>query len=146
MPDYDVLTGSKQRRIKLTRKSADSFTTKVDGKKREIRLKTKGSALGRAFELEIDGKTYRIEFPETKHHENLVTVDGTPFETAVKVAFREQASTTFEPSKAIIANRPGKSTSRKVAAAGAVVAPMTGKVVKIKVKKGEQSWPSIVRG
>lgn len=138
MPDYDVIIDGKQKKIELARKTAASFTTKVDSKPREVRLKSDESTLGKTFELEIDGKTYKVELPKTKQTRNItVKVEDATFEVGVKTAFRGQTMTVFEPTAQDAVKKGRAGTTRKVAAEGAVVAPMTGKVVKIKVKKGD---------
>ena len=137
MPDYEVIVGGKPRRIELTRKSLDSFEAKVDGKARVIKLLTAGIVLGKAFMMEIDGEAYKVELPEAEKGKGIsVKVEGAAFDVGVKIASRGQALTAFEPGSQMASQKTV--AHRKAAVEGAVVAPMTGKLVKVKVKKGDQ--------
>jgi biotin carboxyl carrier protein len=136
MPDYNVVTGSKQRRIELTRTTSSSFSAKVDGKPREIKGPKDGVALEKAFTLDVDGKTYKIEIPKIERENKiLVKVDGAVFEVEVNVANRSQALRDLEPTSPVATKK--LAPYRKVAAEGAVTAPMTGRIVQVKVNKGD---------
>lgn len=137
MPDYEVLVGGKPRRIELTRKSLDSFAAKVDGKAREIKLPENGMVLGRAFMMEIDGKAYKVELPEAESGKGIsVKVEGATFDVGVKIASRGRALTAFDPGSRMASRKTV--ASKKAAVEGAVAAPMTGKLVEVRVKKGDR--------
>ena len=137
MPDYEAVINGRQRRIELTRTSPDSFTAKIDGRPRQIHLQKEGIASEKASVIEIDGKTYKIELPKVERGRKIpVKVEEAGFEVEVKTANKGQGLTSFEPTPRVGVKKTG--INKKVAVEGAVTAPMTGKIVKVKVKKGEQ--------
>lgn len=137
MPDYETIVDGKSLKVELTRKSPESFAAKVGGKLRDVKLGRKGALGDKAFALEIDGKKYQIELPRTEHHKIVtVSVDGATFEVNVKIARKGQELPVFEST-----SRTTKKEAvvfRKGAPDGAVTAPMTGKIVRINIKKGDQ--------
>lgn len=136
MPDYEAVIDGKPRRIELTRTSSNSYAAKIDGKPREIKLQENGIVSERAFTIEIDGKTYQVELPKVEGKKIQVKVEDTKFEVEVKIASRRQDVIVFEPTSQAAMKKTG--TNRKIAVEGAVTAPMTGKIVQVKVKKGDQ--------
>jgi biotin carboxyl carrier protein len=137
MPEYEAVIEGKPRKIGLTRTSPNSFAAKIDGKHREIKLQSDGITSENAFVIEIDGKTYKIELSKTERGKKIpVKVEDARFEVGVKIANRRQALIGFEPTSQAIIKKTA--TNRKVTVGGAVTAPMTGKIVRVKVKKGDQ--------
>jgi biotin carboxyl carrier protein len=137
MPPYETVINGKTRKIELTRTSLDSFTAKVDGRPRQIKLQKDGITPEKVSVIEIDGKTYKIELPKAEQGKKIpVKVEKVEFEVEVKTANRGGALTSFEPTPQVAVKKTG--ANRKAAVEGAVTAPMTGKIVKVKVKKGEQ--------
>jgi biotin carboxyl carrier protein len=137
MPTYEAIVNGKPRKIELTRTSPDSFTARVDGQPRQIKLQKNGNISEKASVIEIDGKTYKVELAQAELGKKLpVKVEEAGFEVEVRTANRGQALTSFEPTPQVTAKKTGM--KRKVLVEGAVTAPMTGKIVKVKVKKGDQ--------
>ena len=137
MPDYEAVIDGKPRKIELTRTSPNSFAAKIDGKPRGIKLQKDGIVSEKAFVIEVDGKTYKIELPKVERGKKIqVRVEDAGFEVEVKIANRGQALVGFEPTSQAAIRKTG--TNRKVAVEGAVTAPMTGKIVKVKVNRGDQ--------
>jgi biotin carboxyl carrier protein len=137
MPDYEAVVDGKTRKIELTRISPDSFSAKVDGEPRKVRLQTGGTIVGKAVMLEIDGKLYRVELPEIERGRSMpVKVEETVFDVEVRVASKAQKLVSVESTPQATVKKA--SANRRVAVEGAVSAPMTGKVVKVRVKKGDQ--------
>lgn len=137
MPEYEAVIDGKPRKIELTRTSPNSFAAKIDGKLREIRLQNDGITLENAFSLEIDGKTYKIELSKTELGKKIpVKVEDSRFEVEVEIANRRQVLIGFEPTSQAAIEKT--TTNRKVKVEGAVTAPMTGKIIRVKVKKGDQ--------
>lgn len=136
MPDYEVVVEGKPRRIELTRTSPNSFSAKVDGRPREIKIPKGALASEKTFTLDVDGKTYKIELPNVERERKiLIRVEDAAFEVEVKVANKSQELRGFEPAPQAVARKAAP--NGKVAAEGAVTAPMTGRIVKVKVKKGD---------
>jgi biotin carboxyl carrier protein len=137
MPDYEAVIKGKSRKIELSRTSPNSFAAKIDGKPREIKLQKDGIVPGKAFNMEMDGKIYKAELSEVERGKKIsVKVEDVGFEVEVKIANRAHAPTDFEPTSQVAMRKTG--ANRKVSVEGAVTAPMTGKIVKVKVKKGDQ--------
>jgi biotin carboxyl carrier protein len=137
VPDYEAVVKGKLRKIQLTRTSPNSFAAKIDGKPREIKLQKDGIIPGKTFNLEIDGKIYKAELSEVERGKEIsVKVEDVGFEVEVKTANRADGPKNFEPMSQVAMKKTGM--NRKVSVVGAVTAPMTGKIVKVKVKKGDQ--------
>jgi len=137
LPTYEAVINGKPRKIELTRTSPDSFTAKVDGKLRQIKLQKDGIVSEEASAIDIDGKTYKVELPKTERGKKIpVKVEEAKFEVEVQTANRGQVLTSFEPTLQVVAKKTG--TNRKAAVEGAITAPMTGKIVKVKVTRGDE--------
>ncbi len=136
MPEYEVFVDGKLRKIELTRNGESSFAIKSDGKTRFVKLATGKTSLGKPFTVNVDGKTYKVELPKVEQGKKFsVKVDGAAFKTEVRVAAKKVALTTFEP---VMATPVRRAAANKQVVEGAVTAPMTGKIVSVKVKKGDQ--------
>ena len=87
--------------------------------------------------MKIDDKNYKIQLPKIEQEKAIpVKVEEAIFKVEVKDSGIKPATTSFEAAPAVSMTK--KATSRQSAVEGAVTAPMTGKIVKVKVKKGEQ--------
>lgn len=136
MPVYEVFIDGKPRKIELTKTGEKTFEVKVDGKPLKVELETEKLELEKGFFINIDGKKYQVNLPELKREEPFsVKVEEAVFKAEVKTSMRKLALATFEPTTVAPAKRPAEP---KPAVEGAVAAPMTGKILSIKVKKGEQ--------
>jgi biotin carboxyl carrier protein len=111
----------------------EPFEVKVNGKQREITLEQEPEE-ARGFTIRVDRKSYQIELPAIKQDSPLsIKVNNIPFKIELKIANIGKIVT---PS--ILNQIPMASVrSRTPLMEGAVAAPMTGKIVSIKVKKGE---------
>jgi biotin carboxyl carrier protein len=136
MPSYEVLVDGRPRRIELARASQTSFTGKMDGKGVKVEVEEGRVRFGQAFTLQVDGETYKIELPKAEHGKMIpVKVNEASFRVEVTISGERKAMISFEPTTAA-ARKTG--ANRKVVVEGAVAAPMTGKIVNVKVKKGDQ--------
>jgi biotin carboxyl carrier protein len=136
MPVYEVFLDGKQRKIELTKTGENTFTVKIDGKPLRVDLQAEKLALKKGFSIKIDDKTYQVNLPELKREELFsVKVEEAVFKVEVRTPIKKLALATFEPTPAAPTKRPAEP---KQALEGAVTAPMTGKILSIKVKKGEQ--------
>jgi biotin carboxyl carrier protein len=135
MPEYEVNVNGKTRKIEITRSGDNTYTAKVDGQNRKFWVPKDALMLNKTFTVKIDDKPYQIELARTNQTRELaVTVEKTTFKAEVTVPMRKSVFTAFEPTTA--------TTTRRVASAedvveGAINSPMTGKIVSIKVNKGE---------
>jgi biotin carboxyl carrier protein len=137
MPDYEALIGDKLRRIELTRTTSNTFTAKIDGKPRKIELQTEKINPEQAFSIKINEKTYQVELCKAAEEKIIpVKIEMATFKVEIRSSERKPIATIFEPALQASARKTG--TVRLAAAEGAILSPMTGKIVKVKVKKGDQ--------
>jgi biotin carboxyl carrier protein len=136
MPEYEVIVDGKPRRIQLTQPTQNLFTAKIDDKPHKIELRT-DRINSEAFTIKIDDKSYKIQLLKLEQEKTIpVKVEEATFKVEVKNSGMKRATTSFEAVPAVSMTRTA--TPRQAAVEGAVTAPMTGKIVKVKVKKGEQ--------
>lgn len=132
MRKHEILVDGKLYKVKLeTCTIGAPFSVKVNEK--DVEVKIDGELGQKApFTVTIQGKPYKVEltridrkspFP-IRVNEILLNVQ---FKTAERKAVR-----TFTPSVTAIAPRP----SRKIPEEGEILAPMAGKIVSVKVRKG----------
>jgi glutaconyl-CoA decarboxylase len=135
MPSYDILIDGKPRKIELTKTSERSFAVKIDDKSLNVELLTDDFDLEKKFSIKINDKAYAVELPKFEREKLFpIKVEEATFKAEVKTPTAKTALAAFE-----IPLTPTKRTLvHKQAVEGAVVAPMTGKIVSIKVKKGDQ--------
>jgi biotin carboxyl carrier protein len=137
MPNYEALIDGKPRKIELARLAPNSFTAKLDDKPHKIELQTDKIKSEEAFIIKVDDKTYKIELPKVEQEKIIpVKVEEVTFKVEIRSPSRRQAITSFEP--APLAATKKTSAFKQVPVEGAVAAPMTGKIVQVKVKKGDQ--------
>jgi biotin carboxyl carrier protein len=136
MPEYEVFIDDKPKKVEVTKIGQSSFSIRVDGKARSVEFVTSASDLEKPFILKVDNKNYRVELPRIdRGKEFSVRVEEATFKAQVKIPARKASLSAFEPTavtpiKRVAANRQ--------AVEGGIMAPMTGKIVKVKVKKGDE--------
>jgi biotin carboxyl carrier protein len=136
MPEYEVFVDGKNRKVELTRNGENSFTAKIDGKEHALGIDAGSLNVESPFTVRIDNKSYRIELPRTdRTREFSVKVDEAVFKAEIRTPTRKSTFTTFEPATTATSRR---ATRNRQVMEGTVAAPMTGKVVRVKVKEGEQ--------
>lgn len=136
MPTYEIFVDGKPRTIELTKNGESSFTAKIDGKSRTVQLQAGQTRLEKQFSLNIDGKDYQIELPEINREKPFqVKINGATFKAELRNPTAKTVLTTFAPVR-VTSTR--KAITREQVVEGAVTAPMTGKIVSVKVKKGDQ--------
>jgi biotin carboxyl carrier protein len=137
MPEYEVIVDGKAKRIQLTQPSQKLFTAKIGDKLHKIELQTDKINPEEAFIIRIDEKSYKIQLPKIEQEKVIsVKVEEAAFKIEVKSLGMKRATTSFEAAPAFSMTKTA--TPRQAAVEGAVTAPMTGKIVKVKVKRGEQ--------
>ena len=106
------------------------FKVKVNDKTREVLLDQDLSETN--FTLKVDKESYLVELPVFQRNALVsVKVNNIPFKVEIKSSIPRISAV----SHAILLEAP---RSAKVIVEGAVVAPMAGKIVSVKVKKGDQ--------
>ena len=136
MPAYEIFIDGKPRRIELTKTSERCFAVKVDDKSLNVELRTDNFNWEKEFSIKINEKAYAVELPKFDREKLFpVKVEEATFKAEVKTPTAKTALATFEPTPLTPTKR---AVAQKQAVEGAVAAPMTGKIVSVKVKKGEQ--------
>jgi len=134
VPEYTILIENRPYKVELTKKEDEGiFKVRINDRSVEVKLENseKGAS---SLTLEVAGKTYQIELEKLDAR--------APFALRVNNAlFRAQLK---EPPKKTATSIPTlkaavrvETRHRTAAAQGAVVAPMAGKIVAVKVKKGD---------
>ena len=136
MPVYEIFIDGKPRKIELTKTGENSFTVKIDDKSLCIELPADKLDLEKVFSIKIDGKMYKIELPRI-NWEKLFTikVEETTFKAEMKTPTKKPTLTTFEPTPLTLTR---KAITTKQVVEGTVTAPMTGKILSVKVKNGDR--------
>lgn len=135
LPTYEVFIDDKPRKVEVSKTGERSFTVKVDGKSVDAELQVEKPDFAK-FSMKIDGKTYRVNLPKLDREKDFqLEVDEAMFKAEVKTPMVKASTPTFAPASVSPVAR--KSVAQKEVVEGAVVAPMTGKIVSVKVKKGD---------
>jgi biotin carboxyl carrier protein len=136
MPNYETTVDGKPRRIEITRKSEKLFMAKIDDKPHTIELSS-GKIGEQTVTVKVNGKAFKVELLEFgRDRPVFAKVEEATFKVEVKTPSRKQAVTSFEPAPTAPSRR--SRTARQATVEGAITAPMTGKIVSVKVKKGDQ--------
>ena len=136
MPIYEVFIDGKPLKIELMRTGGSCFTVKIDDKSFSIELPADKFDLEKEFSIRIDGRAYKIELPRINREKlALVKVEEATFKAEVKTSLKKPASVIFEPTRITPIRRTMTPKSHRE---GAVTAPMTGKILSVMVKKGDQ--------
>ena len=124
----------KPKKIELTQNGEDSYAAKVDGKPRKFSIPKNALTLGKTFTVKVDDKPYQVELTRTSQTEEFsILVDKTAFKADVRIPARKATLTTFEPTT----RAKKRVASNKEVLEGAINSPMTGRMVSIKVSKGD---------
>jgi len=136
MPTYETLIDGKPMRIELIKTSENVFTAKTDGKIHTVQLPSDKPNLEKGFALKIGNKTYRIELAKKEPDKPFsIKVEEVTFKAEVKTPMAKASVTVFAPTTTATTVRKG--ITKNQAVEGAVTAPMTGKIMSVKVKKGD---------
>jgi len=137
LPAYEIFINGKPHKIELTKTGEKAFTVKIDGKTVKAELPTEKLDLEEnVFPIKIDEKTYAIRLPKIEKGKILpVKVEEATFKAEIKTPVRKAVVTAYEPTVTTPIRRPA--SVQQPIAEGTVTAPMTGKILSIKVKKGD---------
>jgi biotin carboxyl carrier protein len=138
MPTYTVVIEGRSHVVEVAKESDNVYRIKMDGQPTKATVSGESLQPQAPFSVNIEGKPYRIELDRIEWNKDFkVKVEEAVFTAELKnQTIKRQGSTVFEPVEAAGARHAAtKKVQRTVQ--GAVVAPMTGKVVVVKVKKGE---------
>ena len=136
MPEYEVFIDDKPKKVEVTKTGQSSFSIRMDGKARNVEFATGAPNLGKPFTLKVDTKNYQVELPKIdRGKEFSVKVEEATFKAQVKAPARKTSLTAFEPT---VATPIKRTAANRQAVEGGITAPMTGKIVKVKVRKGDE--------
>jgi len=136
MPTYEVLIDGKPRKVEITKTAERTFSAKIDGKTSNAELAAEKQEIEKSFSITIDGRTYKIEMPRVVRDQPFtVKVDEASFKAEIKTPAVKSSLTTFSPTPSTFTKR---NTVQKQATEGAVTAPMTGKIIRVRAKKGDE--------
>jgi glutaconyl-CoA decarboxylase len=111
----------------------EPFKVKVNDKQRDITLEQEPEET-KSFTIRVDRKSYQIELPAMERNSpSSIKVNNIPFNIELKTANLGKITTPSALTQIPLAS----TKSRMPLVEGAVAAPMAGKIVSIKVKKGE---------
>ncbi len=134
LPTYEISVNGKPRKVEIAKTGEHSFTVKLDGDVFSTEISNGKIEFGRETQIKIGDKAYTVmlnEVNKTKPFE--VKVENASFKVELKALQKLVPSTVkYAPSPTLEAKKPKKEVS------GTITAPMTGKIVSIKVGKGEQ--------
>jgi biotin carboxyl carrier protein len=106
------------------------FKVKVNDKSREVLLEQDPDS--KSFTLKVDKESYLIELPALNRNAPFtVKVNNVPF----KVEIKRAAPRTLITTPSFVLDQAPRSA--KAALEGAVVAPMAGTIISVRVKKGD---------
>ena len=136
MPIYEIMIDCKPKKVEVTPIENGTFNVKVNGKTLNVKLSSDKLNLEKEFLIEIDGRKYEIELKGVNRERPFtVRTEETTFNAQVKTRMKIRTFRIPEPTKLA----PSWGTARpKRHAEGIVAAPMTGKILSIKVKKGDK--------
>jgi biotin carboxyl carrier protein len=129
---HEILVDGKSYNVKLeTCTIGAPFSVRVNEKNVEVKINGEPSYKA-PFTVSIQGKSYEVELSRIDRKSPFqVRVNEVPFIVQFKTAERKVARI-LTPSAPVLSSRP----SRKIAEEGEILAPMAGKIVSVKVKKG----------
>ena len=134
MPEYNIMIENRTYRVSLVKKEDKGlYEAKINDKPVELKLEKSETGAISPFTINVAGKTHQIKLEKIDRH--------TPFTLKVNdVLFKAQLrepvkrTTIQTPTVQVVSRTRGR---REVVEEGAVVAPMAGKIVSVKAKKGD---------
>ena len=139
VPGYIVLIDGKPHVVELLKEGDNTYKVKINNQQVKAVWRNDRSDPRKPFTTSVDGKTYKIELDKIEWNKDFkVKVDEGLFKAELRgQTLGKPSSTAFEPVEAVGVKRAAVNRVQR-AVQGAVTAPMTGKVVAVRVKKGEQ--------
>jgi biotin carboxyl carrier protein len=142
MPTYEILIDGKPRKIELT-KNGETYTAKLNDETLKIELEIPKPQPEKETTITVEGRKYRITLPKIETTKPFpIKIEQATFTAQLTQPYTKKATTTFQPT--FTAPTKPSTITNKQTVQGAVTAPMTGKIISVKVKKGEQVKPKQV--
>jgi biotin carboxyl carrier protein len=136
MPEYNVAIENRTYKVELAKKEGKgAFEAKINDKQVELKLEENETGAISPLTLKIGGKEYRIEFEKIDRHAPFtLKVNNAPFKAQLKETPKKMVTPT--PTVQLVA-KAERRRETATAQEGVVLAPMAGKVVSVKAKKGD---------
>ncbi|MEM3579154.1 MAG: biotin/lipoyl-containing protein [Candidatus Bathyarchaeia archaeon] len=136
MPAYEILVDGKPKTVEISKTGEKTFIVKFEGEAFTVEV-PEGKLISGKSQIKIGDKVYGIALQEvSKTKPFTIKVEEASFKVELKTPTLAQKITpTAEQTIQVFSVRTAK---LKQAVSGTVTAPMTGKIISIKVKKGEQ--------
>ena len=137
MTKYTVTVENKQYQIDITKSSSkEHFKVRIDEKPVEVEIANNKFGYETPLQIKIGERTHTVEISRAgKQAPYIVEIRGVPFNAEVKTQVSHLTVQTAEPPVPKIMTI--KSPTGKKIIEGAVTAPMAGKIVSVRVKKGD---------
>lgn len=137
LPIYEIFIDGKPHKIELTKIGENNFTVTINGKTVKLELPTEKLGLEeKTFFVKLNEKTYTLKLPKIEKGKVLpVKVEEATFKAEIKTPARKAVVTAYEPTVTIPTKKP--TSTQQPVVEGAITAPMTGKILLVKVKKGD---------
>jgi biotin carboxyl carrier protein len=134
LKQYNIIVDGKPYTIELVKHNENgTFSVKINDKPTEIKF-TGNINTETPFSVKMHEKLYEVELKKIdKNAPFSVKINKLPFKIEFKTPERKFISQIAEQAVIVSALKP----SKKMAEEGAVVAPMAGKIVSVKVKEGD---------
>jgi biotin carboxyl carrier protein len=137
---YTVAIEDKQYKIDIMRKGAEErFIVKVEDKPHEVELIKGKFEYEKPLQIKIGEKTHSVQINKTgKQAPYQVKIGDVSFKAEVKTQHPLQPLVTPQTTAALsYPTLAATSPANKVIIEGAVTAPMAGKIVSVKIRKGD---------
>jgi biotin carboxyl carrier protein len=136
MADYEILIDGKSKAVELSRTGSNIFTAKIAGKPRRIELYASKIDFEQIFSIKVDGKTYQAKMCKGQQEKAIsVEVEEAKFKAEIRSPEKKPIYTNYQPPLRTHSEISG--TVEPTDGEGAVVAPMTGRIVRVYVKRGD---------
>jgi len=134
MKEYNITVDGKQYKVEITKQTENnSYSMKINDKPNEIKI-TGNIETEKSASVKMQEKTYEVELKKLdKKAPFAVNVNKITFKVEFKMPERRFTPQIVE--QAVIVSTV--KSYKKLAEQGAVVTPMAGKIVSVKVKEGE---------
>ncbi len=135
MPEYSIIIENRTYKVALIKKQRDGlFEAKINDKPVELQLEKSEIDAFLPLSLKVLGKTYLIELDEIDRRAPFtLKVNNAIFKAQLRESVKKLAPQTPPTQIAVRAER----RRGVIIEEGVVVAPMAGKIVSVKVKKGD---------
>ena len=131
MPEYNVLIEKRTYKVELAKKEERVFEAKINGKPVELELEQNEPGASSPFTIRVSGEEYQVKAEKIKRHAPFkLEVNNVSFNVKLGEPTRKSAATIPTVQMPI---RKQEGAIRE----GAVVAPMAGKIITVKVKEGD---------